>query len=51
MVTLVHFVISWDHGCPIDYQDDSSGDTVLIVACRLGLLEVARLALLGYNGK
>lgn len=40
-----------DHGCPVDYQDDLSGDTVLIVACRLGLLDVARLALLGYNGK
>lgn len=38
-------------GCPIDFMDDESGDTVLIIACRLGLFDVARLALLGYNAK
>lgn len=40
----------FDHSCPVDYMD-ASGDTVLIVACRLGLYEVAKLALLGYNGE
>ena len=38
-------------GCPVDFMDNESGDTVLIIACRLGLFDVARLALLGYNAK
>ncbi|KAL7550684.1 hypothetical protein ACHAWF_013903 [Thalassiosira exigua] len=41
----------FDHGCPVDFMDDKTGDTVLIVACRLGLLDVAKLALLGYHAR
>ena len=33
----------FDHGCPIDFMDVTTGDTILIVACRLGLFDVARL--------
>lgn len=40
-----------DRGCPIDLMEESTGDTVLIVACRLGLYEVARLALHQYNAR
>ena len=39
-----------DHGCPIDLELNQNGDTILLVACRLGLLEIASLALL-YNAK
>ena len=31
-----------DNGCPGDFMDEN-GDTILIVACRLGLFDVARL--------
>ena len=31
-----------DNGCNIDFMDEN-GDTILIVACRLGLFDVARL--------
>ena len=41
----------FDHGCPIDFMDKSTGDTVLIVACKLGQFDVARLALLGYDAR
>lgn len=36
-------------GCPADYMDHRSGDTVLLVACRLGLVDVAKLALQDYH--
>jgi len=39
------------HGCPVDFMDDATGDSVLMVACRLGLFDVARLALLGYHAR
>ena len=39
-----------DRGCPIDLELNQNGDTILLVACRLGLLEIASLALL-YNAK
>ena len=39
----------FDNGCPIDFMDSSTGDSVLLVACRLGLFEVAELALLEYD--
>ncbi|KAL3764020.1 hypothetical protein ACHAW5_005104 [Stephanodiscus triporus] len=41
----------FDCGCPIDFMDETTGDTVLLVACRLGLEDVARLALLGYHAR
>jgi len=37
--------------CPIDYMDPTTGDTILLLACRLGLSDVVRLALLGYHAK
>ena len=39
----------FDHGCPVDFIDTTTGDTVLLVACRLGLYDVARLALHQYH--
>lgn len=41
----------FDRGCPSDYVLSSNGDTCLLVACRLGLLDVARLMLLEYNAR
>lgn len=38
-------------GCPIDYMDPTTGDTILLLACRLGLSDVVRLSLLGYHAK
>ena len=31
-----------DNGCQVNFMDEN-GDTILIVACRLGLFDVARL--------
>jgi len=39
------------YGCPVDRIDDATGDTVLLVACRLGFADVARLALVEYHGE
>ncbi len=41
----------FESGCPVDLMDAASGDTVLIIACRLGHLDVARLAVTEYHGK
>lgn len=41
----------FDNGCPVDLMDAASGDTVLMIACRLGHLDVAQLALLEYQGE
>jgi hypothetical protein len=41
----------FDSGCPVDRIDDATGDTVLLVACRLGFADVARLALVEYHGE
>ena len=41
----------FDNGCSVDMMDDASGDTVLMIACRLGHLDVARFALIEYHGK
>ncbi len=41
----------FENGCPVDIMDAASGDTVLIIACRLGHLDVARFALIDYHGK
>ena len=41
----------FDHGCPVDFMDAATGDSVLMVACRLGRLDVARMALLTYQGR
>jgi ankyrin repeat protein len=46
--TLRHF---FDQGCPIDLELNPNRDTALIVACRLGLLDVARLMLLEYGAR
>eukprot|EP00985_Skeletonema_marinoi_P010141 scaffold4781_cov141-Skeletonema_marinoi.AAC.6 len=40
----------FDRGCPTDLALNQNGDTALLIACRLGLLDVARLALL-YNAR
>ena len=45
--TLRHF---FDRGCPSDLELNQNGDTILLVACQLGFLDIARLALL-YNAK
>lgn len=39
-----------DNGVPVDIMD-ASGDTILILACRLGMFEVCRLALHEYSAK
>lgn len=41
----------FDSGMPVDYMDDTSGDTVLILASRLGHYDVCRLALHEYQAK
>jgi hypothetical protein len=41
----------FESGCPVDLMDAASGDTVLIIACRLGHTDVARLAVTEYHGK
>lgn len=41
----------FENGCPVDSMDAASGDTVLMIACRLGHLDVARLALIEHHGK
>ncbi|KAK1738753.1 ankyrin repeat domain-containing protein [Skeletonema marinoi] len=40
----------FDRGCPTDLALNQNGDTALLIACRLGLLDVARLALV-YNAR
>ncbi len=40
----------FDRGFPIDHSLNQNGDTALLLACRLGQLDVARLALL-YNAR
>eukprot|EP00956_Cyclotella_meneghiniana_P045214 scaffold359150_cov83-Cyclotella_meneghiniana.AAC.1 len=41
----------FDNGMPVDYMDDSSGDTVLILASRLGLYDICKLTLHEYQAK
>ena len=34
-----------DEGCPVDLMEPKTGDTILLIACRNGLVEMAELAL------
>lgn len=36
---------AFDHGCPVDLQESSTGDTALLIACRHGWREIADLCL------
>jgi hypothetical protein len=41
----------FDSGVPVDLMEESTGDTVLIVACRRGFFDVSKLCLHEYQAK
>ena len=41
----------FNRGCPSDFELNENGDTVLLIASALGLIEVCRLMLLEYSAK